>query len=310
MTYYQGIVESEEQRQQRLMLANREKELDELRKQLVEREAYIENRTQQEKKLLEQREKELYESVETRNQSFLQHEQAAMQRQNLAEKEIAEHRAQLAEERKKASVQRYHLDQLRVELESEKQRLTEEGQKTLQDNSKRFVGSALSLLGAKESRFHFISGVWGVIGAIALISGVAIAIATMISSSDNYHQVPGAGLAYYFFHLFRGLVVVGLCGVLSRYAFVFSKSYMHESLKIGERAHAIRFGEFYLDTYGANAQWNEVKEAFAHWNISGQNAFTGTDASPVDPSVVEAAGKLAEKAMEAATNFTKNPSST
>ena len=80
---------------------------------------------------------------------------------------------------------------------------------------------------------------------------------------------------------------------------------MHESLKIGERAHAIRFGEFYLDTYGANAQWSEVKEAFAHWNISGQSAFSQAESDDVDPAVTGAASKLVEKALDAAVSLGK-----
>lgn len=99
--------------------------------------------------------------------------------------------------------------------------------------------------------------------------------------------------------------MVGLCGLLAKYSFIFSKSYMHESLKLGERAHAIRFGEFYLDTYGANAQWEEVKEAFAHWNISGQSAFSDAETGPVDPAVVGAATNLVEKAMASAAELGK-----
>lgn len=310
MAIIDGMREQEELRQQRKVLAEREIELDQIRKQLAEREAYIEHRMQQEKKVLDSREKELFESVEKRKLSLARQEQAAMERQESLERELIEQRVQLVEERKNRTTHLLEIEQQRRELEQEKQRLTEESQKALQGNSKRFVGSALSLLGAKESRFHFISGLWAIIGACSLLSGVVIAVVTMISSSDNFHQAPGTGLAYYFFHLFRGLVVVGLCGVLSRYAFIFSKSYMHESLKIGERAHAIRFGEFYLDTYGSNAQWNEVKEAFAHWNISGQSAFSGADPSTIDPAVSGAANKLVEKAMDAASNLVKPPAST
>lgn len=302
-------LEQAEQRERLAELATREKELDELRKQLAKREAVIEHRMLQEKKLLEQREKELFESVEKRNQSLSQHEQALAKRQEEAEREIMDQRVLLARKRKEYVIHRQEMQELRRNLEQDKQRLTDEGQKALQDNSKKFVGAALSLLNTKESRFHLISGVWAVVGALSLLMGVVIAILTMISSSDSYHQAAGSGLAYYFFHLFRGLVVVGLCGLLSRYAFVFSNSYMHESLKIGERAHAIRFGEFYLDTYGANAEWEKVKEAFAHWNISGQSAFSKSDPGNADSAVTGAASKLMEKAIDAASNLGKKPDS-
>lgn len=297
--------EAEEQRQRRNALIQRESELDDIRSELAKREAMMEHRMRQEKKLLEQREREFFESVESRNNSLTQHEQAIAKRQEASERELMEQRLLLAEQREGIKSKIQAIAEMQQKLEQDKQLLTKDGQKALQDNSKKFVGSALSLLSAKESRFHWISGGWAVVGALSLVLGVVIAILTMINSSDSYHQAPGASLAYYFFHLFRGLVVVGLCGVLSRYAFIFSNSYMHESLKIGERAHAIRFGEFYLDTYGANAEWDQVKEAFAHWNISGQSAFSKSDPGNIDPSVAGAASKVVEKLVDAASNIGK-----
>ncbi|WP_116895596.1 hypothetical protein [Pseudomonas syringae] len=283
----------------------REKELDEFRKELANREAVIEHRMQQEKERLAQRERDFHEAMENRTKSLSQHEYAISKRQEQLELEREHQQAMLEKARADYVARQYEVDELRRTLETEKQRLTEEGQQSLQDNSRKFVGSALTFLTTKESKFHFISGMWAVAGALSLLAGVFIAVATMVSSGDDYHRASGAGLGYYFFHLFRGLVVVGLCGVLSRYAFIFSKSYMHESLKIGERAHAIRFGEFYLDTYGANAEWEQVKEAFAHWNISGESAFSKGESQAADPSVVGAAGRLVDKAIEAASNVTK-----
>ncbi|RAM69253.1 hypothetical protein GT37_17490 [Pseudomonas putida] len=298
-------LEQAEQRKRLADLDKREQELDQLRRQLAKREAAVEHRMLQEKKLLEQREMELFDSVEKRNSSLSQHEQSLARRQEEAERELLEQRAELAKDKKDFIRQQQEMHELARELEQDRQRLTEHSQKALQDNSKKFVGAALNLLSVKEKLFHWISGAWAVAGAFSLLMGVVIAVWTMFSSSDTYHQSAGSGLAYYFFHLFRGLVVVGLCGVLSRYAFIFSKSYMHESLKIGERAHAIRFGEFYLDTYGANAHWSEVKEAFAHWNINGQSAFSEAETSPTDPAVVGAATNIVEKVLASATELGK-----
>lgn len=297
--------EEEDQRRQQQQLVEKMQELDAMRDLLASREATIENRLLHEKRQLERREKELFDSVEKRIQSLSEQEQSIALRQEELEKKLAEERNETIKRRQEYVQQMQGLDAFRRSLEIEKQRLTEDAQQTLQDNSKKFVKSALSLLGKKEDRFHVISVIWAIAGALALLAGVIIAVVTMIGSSDSYHQAPGASLSYYFFHLFRGLVVVGLCGVLSRYAFIFSNSYMHESLKIGERAHAIRFGELYLDTYGANADWEQVKEAFAHWNISGQSAFSKADPSAVDLAVTGAANKLLDKAIDAASNLVK-----
>lgn len=299
--------EAEDQRRQQQALIEKMKELDTMRDQLAKREETVERRLLQEKRQLERREKELFDSVEKRVQSLSEQEQSIALRQEELEKKLAEERSETIRRRHEYVEQMQSLESFRRSLEIEKQRLTEDAQQTLQDNSKKFVKSALSLLSTKEDRFHVISVIWAIAGALSLLVGVIIAVITMINSSDSYHQAPGASLSYYFFHLFRGLVVVGLCGVLSRYAFIFSNSYMHESLKIGERAHAIRFGELYLDTYGANAEWEQVKEAFAHWNISGQSAFSKADPSAVDPAVTSAASKLLDKAIDAASNLVKRP---
>jgi hypothetical protein len=297
--------EHQQKEQLRAALAAREKELDELRNQLIHREEMVDRRLAQDKKMLERRERELFNSWEKRSESLAEQEQAFARRQEEIERHFEVERVRAAEWRRESAEERRQLDELQRSLEQEKVRLTQAAQETLQTNSKRFVASALNILGVKEGRFHTIGICWAIGGALSLLVGVIIAVATMITSSDAYHQAGGASIGYYLFHLFRGLIVVGLCAALARYAFIFSNSYMHESLKAGDRAHAIRFGEFYLDTYGANAEWEQVKEAFAQWNITGQSAFSKQDMSSIDPAVMGAAGKVVEKAIDAASAAAK-----
>lgn len=93
----------------------------------------------------------------------------------------------------------------------------------------------------------------------------------------------------------------------ARYAFIFSNSYMHESLKNSERRHAINFGKFYLEAYGANASWEQVKEAFQHWNISNDSAFTKKNTSDFDPKVMENVVELSKALSH--NNTSKKPES-
>ncbi|MEC4874023.1 hypothetical protein MXF29_00235 [Pseudomonas sp. NC26] len=286
-------------------LAARESDLDSLRAQISTREEMIERRLVQEREAMERRELERQMQWEKQLERVHHQEQAYAKRQEMLEERLrAEHIA--AEERRREYNQKQmELEALQHSLEQERARLTQESQKTLQENSKRFVSSALEVLGTKEGHFHNIGIYWAVAGAASLLVGVAVAIIGMMNSADVFHQGT-TSLSYYIFHLFRGLIVVGLCGALARYAFIFSSSYMHESLKAGERAHAIRFGEFYLDSYGANAQWDQVKEAFIHWNIAGQSAFSRADVS-ADPVSAGVAERLLEKATEiAAATVTKS----
>jgi hypothetical protein len=97
------------------------------------------------------------------------------------------------------------------------------------------------------------------------------------------------------FSIFKGLIAVGLFAALAKYSFLFSNSYMREALKNADRRHAINFGNFYLESYGAAAEWSQIKEAFEHWNIIGTNAFSKTDESAVDVTTLENFPALMEK---------------
>jgi hypothetical protein len=74
---------------------------------------------------------------------------------------------------------------------------------------------------------------------------------------------------------------------------------MEEALKNADRRHAINFGKFYLESYGAAADWAQVKEAFEHWNIAASNAFSRSDSSLPDISVLEKSVALIERVSKA-----------
>lgn len=290
-------------------MMSREQELMHRRHEISLREDELERRSLQQNEVLEQKERELYSFLEKRSSILSEREKQLAERQEKLELEFHEEMSKASDANHKL---RQELLNMQSELheslrqaEAEKLRYTEEGRNSIQGSSQKFVTSALTTLGAKENKFHSIAKIWAVIGAVSLLAGVVFAIVTMIYSADSYHQVGDKGIGYYLYSLFRGLVVVGVFGLLSRYAFIFSNSYMHESLKVGERVHAIKFGEFYLDTYGADAKWEQVKDAFAQWNISGQSAFSKQDSQTIDFSASGPIVQAAEKAIDAAAKLVK-----
>lgn len=246
------------------MLRVREQELDKYKESLksdqIEREKFFRRELEERDKLIERREKELYVRQKEMEQQFSERFEETERLRDELQNELLQKEAELKS--------------LLVETEKEKERYREESRKSIESKSKKFVDSALQLLSKKESKFHDISRNWAVVGAVALLCGIGFAIYAMISSADLFHQQSNSSLSYYFYSLFRGLIVVSLFGALSRYSFILSNSFMHESLKSGERLHAIKFGEFYLDAYGADAEWDQLKEAFENWNISGSSAFS------------------------------------
>lgn len=273
----------------REMLRNQERELEkhraDLKKEQIEREKSFREELKERDKLIKEREQELFYRQAQMEEEFLR-------RQQETEKLREELQKELVHKEKELNI-------LLTEVEKEKERYREGSREAIESKSKKFVDSALELLEKKEGKFHKISRNWSAVGASSIVIGVVFAIYTMVTGADSYHQSGDSSISYYIYNLFRGLVVVGLFGALARYSFVLSNSFMHESLKSGERLHAIKFGEFYLDAYGADADWGQLKEAFEHWNISGDSAFskkeTVMNKTDIDSTVNNALDRAMDK---------------
>ena len=269
------------------MLRAREHELEEyknrLKEEQLEREKHFRKELSERDQLIESREKELYVRQKEMERQFARRFEETEQLRESLQQELLQKEAEL--------------NNLLVEAEREKERYREESRKSIESKSQKFVDSALQLLSKKEAKFHDVSRNWSILGAFSIVFAIGFAIYTMVSSADLFHQASNNSISYYLYSLFRGLIVVSLFGALSRYAFVLSNSFMHESLKSGERLHAIKFGEFYLDAYGADAEWEQLKEAFENWNISGNSAFSRKD---VEANSNDLAGTIADSLEKAA----------
>lgn len=272
------------------MLREREHELEEyknrLKEEQIEREKYFRKELSERDQLIENREKELYARQKEMERQFARRFEETEDMRESLQKELLQKETELKN--------------LLVEAEREKERYREESRKSIESKSQKFVDSALQLLSKKESKFHDVSRNWAILGAFSIVFAIGFAIYTMVSSADLFHQASNSSLSYYLYSLFRGLIVVSLFGALSRYAFILSNSFMHESLKSGERLHAIKFGEFYLDAYGADAEWEQLKEAFENWNISGSSAFSRKDMEPNSGSIADTIACSLEKAAKMA----------
>lgn len=272
LSNYRGIIEQQERELDAYRSRLKEEQIEkerELRRELEEREQYFVSR---EKKLLErQKEFEKY---------FHMRESEAADLRNRLENEVAQRESEL----KRAE----------IELKQEKERLTEESRKKLEQTSRDYVADALEALSNKETNFHTISKVWSGVGAGALLVGFSLFVAlTFTTDLADFKDMSWPFLVFTFF---KGLVAVGLLLAVAKYSYMFSSSYMQESLKNADRRHAINFGKFYLESYGSTADWSEVKEAFEHWNITGTNAFSKHEAKALDASVLEKALEIVDKA--------------
>lgn len=264
-------------------ISAQERELDEFRKKL---------KTEQ-----LSREKELHKELEAREKFFADREKKLFERQREVEEQLVrrQHEAeQLRIRLEQEIVQREsQLSEAMQALQIEKARYTEESRKNIERKSKDYVSEALESLNIKEEKFHFLSKLWSSIGALSLFLGVGFFGYVTVASFASLPTV----ITWEFIALsvFKGLIAVALFAALSKYAFLFSNSYMQEALKNGDRRHAINFGKFYLESYGAAAEWIQIKEAFEHWNITGSNAFNKHEENKIDITALEKITDAIEK---------------
>lgn len=256
-----------------------------------------------------EKERELRKELEEREKYFLDREKKLAERQkdferhfHMREAEVAELRHRLQKEITKRETD---LSQAFIELQQEKERLSDEGRRKLEQKSSDYVAEALEALNKKELSFHKISKVWSGIGAASLVLGFVFF--TVVTFATDIRGLNDITWPLLIFSLIKGLIAVALLLGIAKYSYMFSSSYMQESLKNADRSHAINFGKFYLESYGATANWSEVKEAFEHWNITGSNAFSKREKMSVDADTLEkAVGVITSTGKPIVSGFGKN----
>lgn len=250
-----------------------------------------------------ERQSQLAKEEEQRKIMFMQQQEQLHKIEELARKE--------REEAKRLQIQIFEqekqLKQSYLQLEKEKEKYREESRKSIEQKSGKYVNDALKVLENKEKQYHTISRLWAVFGAISIAAGIFILSYLGVESFSILEQKNDVSWSFLILITFKGLIVVGLFVALAKYSFSFSQSYMHESLKSSERQHAINFGKFYLESYGVDADWSQIKDAFEHWNISSNTAFCANSSDSFDPKTLESAASLIKAVSKLSLNG-KNPS--
>lgn len=275
----------------------------ELREQLAKQQEILHKQEieiqRQQKRIKEEqisREREYQRDRIERETMYEEREKQLLQRQNQIEAML--NQRLIETETLKQKLQQEIIDKenqlsiARNQLQLEKAKYTEESRKQLELKSESYVNTALKSLEEKENNFHGLSKRWANIGASSIVASIIFLAITTYTSLANGNISDDVTWSYLLFIISRGLIVVALFIALARYSFIYSNSYMHESLKNGDRRHAINFGKFYLETYGANANWDQIKEAFQHWNMENQNAFTKKKPAEFDPKLFDKVSEL------------------
>lgn len=281
----------------RKTFSERENELLSYRELIQQQEKELNNYRSKLKKEQFQREKELQLEFESREKLFADREKQLYERQREFEQRLMQRQAETESLRNHLEIEiaarEARLQQTAIELQQEKERYNAENRKKIEKTSKDYVSDALDTLETKEKQFHKISKIWSGIGAGSLVVGLIFFGVITVTSVLSFPAI--ITWEFIVFSIFKGVVALTFAAALAKYAFLFSSSYMREALKNADRRHAINFGKFYLESYGAAAEWSQVKEAFEHWNITGENAFSPKNEKSLDIPALAKAAEIIER---------------
>jgi len=166
-----------------------------------------------------------------------------------------------------------------------------EVQARIEANAAKYISNSLAELRSKEKAYKQIAFLWYSAALLALLCGVGFALWRAFASvkvEPTWQAIVHLAVA--------SVLVIGLLSALARFAFILGKSFMVESLRNADRIHAISFGEFYLNAFGDKAEWEEIKEAFQHWNIDSGSSFIAQSAGDIDPQILQTAIEIAKTA--------------
>ena len=121
---------------------------------------------------------------------------------------------------------------------------------------------------------------------VSIISLLTTIITAFIFVANRDWQT--ANIEYMIAYGVTCLFIIIILISLSKLLFTLAKSFMVEAIRCSDRIHAISFGKFFLDAYGAEASREEVLKAFSSWNIdNGSTSFRTQSGEDYDPKITD-----------------------
>ncbi|MCC6276249.1 MAG: hypothetical protein IT569_10360 [Leptospiraceae bacterium] len=149
--------------------------------------------------------------------------------------------------------------------------IEEEDNQNKRDQVKRsaatYIQEAINNLEQKASKSSIASMIWFVISAITLMSSTWFIYGLSKDYLPVIANLNKLDSNLIIFISLKSLIIISLCATTSRLTFKLGTVYRAEQLKNLDRIHAISYGKFYLEAFGDQANWVELKEVFQHWNI-------------------------------------------
>ena len=157
---------------------------------------------------------------------------------------------------------------------------TKELTKSIETDGYEYLDDTISDLEKQKERNYRIS--WG-----CYILSLIMLVAILVFAFFKFSKLAFAGMdisLYQTIVLCVEIVVLSIAAVsISRFLFLLGKSFMVESLRNANRAHAIGLGKLYLKLYKGKFKWDELKDVLRNWNIDSGSAFMTLDAKDIEP---------------------------
>lgn len=168
----------------------------------------------------------------------------------------------------------------KIKKDEQEQKASEEKVKTGLSNYIDDVFINLKESGKRNKQFAF----WlYFVSIVSLMFTICIAVLFFVKETQ-YTDNTTALIIYGVVCLFIVIMLISL----SKLLFTLAKSFMVEAIRCADRIHAISFGKFFLDAYGAEATREEVLKAFSSWNIdNGNTSFRNQSGEDYDPKIAE-----------------------
>ncbi|MBX2979164.1 MAG: toll/interleukin-1 receptor domain-containing protein [Flavobacteriales bacterium] len=163
----------------------------------------------------------------------------------------------------------------------------------IENTAPTYISQTLTELTKRERYQRNIAFFWYMLGFLALISGVGVAVWFANNGLVSFQGKENWSLTV--FYALKSLFIIILLIAASKYCFNLAKSYMSESLKIADRIHAISFGKFYLQVFNQQINPGEIKDIFRDWNINNQTNNFSTQTADFDPKLLEKITEIVEK---------------
>jgi hypothetical protein len=174
-----------------------------------------------------------------------------------------------------------------------------ERRESIEQNATTFISTALKDLAIQETKHRIAANNWYKGASVLFIIGLVAGLIGYFTNTSVKADTPTPILVFGFsLQFLRTLFILGLLVAAIKYCIDMGKANVGEAIRLAHRQHAIRFGQFFLNVYGDDATWEQIKEAFAHWNLDTTSTFSGLNSNDYDPRFIEAVVTVAKSIGE------------